>query len=376
MEKLKKTLGIITFYTNYNYGSSLQAYALSHYLENKGYETFIVDYVDLSNPINRKLRRRTYFNRILCGISHPQIIKEMLKGKRIANRSIERSDLIRKIYREFNENYLNVFSGDYLNFDAFICGSDQVWKLSAPGLHEIFFLRFTNNKKRISYAASLGVQEIPFYNRKKLKKYLRDFKAISVREDDAKILLEREIKTPVTQVLDPVLLVKSTFWDKVVSEKMIPEKPYIVCYFLDSFEEYLESILDIKERFDAELLLIDSGINLESEINEQFEVVQPTPFEFLGLIKKSKAIITDSFHGTAFSIVFHKNFWTIPRRYRVYSGQKSRLQSLFRLTKLNERYVENGKFVDGDINYEKVDKRINELRVRSEKFLEQSLEDI
>lgn len=371
----KKKIGILTYYANVNYGSSLQAFALSRYLENMGYKTYIVDYMNMKNRINRKMKYKTYFNRIKTALLHPKIIPEMIRGKKVALKSLDRNNDITKKFRNFNDKYLNIFSGEYLDFDFFICGSDQVWKLTAPGLHETFFLRFTDCKKRISYAASLGSKEIPYYNKKRLKKYLKEFKAISVREDDAQELLFEKLGVKSSLVLDPVLLVGKDFWETCLINysNSIKSESYVFCYFLDEYGNYVDEIIKNSFRLNCRIVIVDSGVQIPELLYEKSIIVQPSPFEFLYLLKNSSAIFTDSFHGTAFSILFNKRFWTMPRNYLVYPGQSSRIESLLRFTGLQNRYVSEG-FCNDEIDYYVVNEKVDNLRKKSIDFLKTALE--
>lgn len=375
---MKKKIGIITFFNNRNYGSSLQAFALMSYLQSIGYDASIVDYTDNENPANRKLRRRTYTNRLLTGLLHPFIIPEMLKGKSVALKSTERDDDIINIYKEFNSHQLKITPMNNSMYDAFICGSDQVWKIDMPGLHEVFFLRFTERKKKISYAASLGTKEIPSYNFRRLRKYLSDFSAISVREDDSVIVLKDRLGIDAIQVLDPVLLVGKGFWENIVASTHTYSDKYIVCYFLDRFDDSVDFIIECSRKYSAEIIIVKSNEKVPERLKDIALTIQPDPLEFANLIHNSTLVITDSFHGTAFSILFHRLFWTIPRNYLVYDGQSNRIESLLRLTGLEFRlYSSNTESDNNDnVDFDYSDEKLALMRQRSISFLNHALNEV
>lgn len=122
------------------------------------------------------------------------------------------------------------------DFDAFICGSDQIWQVSMPGLNYAFFLRFASENKRIAYAVSLGSVSIPKFNRKKFVKVVSGFKAISVRERKSKEMIEEICLNSVTHVLDPTLLVGRDFWDYKSNKTRINDR-YILYRCLPSDDE-------------------------------------------------------------------------------------------------------------------------------------------
>lgn len=333
------TIGICTYYNNYNYGSYLQSYALQSVLEGMGYHAVLIDFNDLSQPWNKRLHYKTILSRLKCILLNPKLIFETLRVRKIKKEQISCSEEQRKKFNKFSKEKLNFYIGDFTqsNIKAFIVGSDQVWKLTLPGLHYVFFLRFTIKRKRISYAASIGTNIIPFYNKKLLNKYLDGFNSISVRESKSvKLLSDLNPGLNVVHVLDPVLLIGKSFWANIVPKIDISE--YIILYFLDPVEQNIDLIERIISQNHAhQIVLINSGFEINLNCNVQ--ILNPSPLEFVGLIMNSRAVLTDSFHGTAFSILFGKEFYTFPRNYKIYSGQSDRLISILEMFSCQDRYV-------------------------------------
>ena len=374
-----KRIGIVTFFSNCNYGSVLQAYALSNYLKQKGYNTEIIDYLTSKNHFNVNMRMRTIINRMSVLLKHPKILKETLKGKKKSIKSVKMLSCETVLmYKGFIEKYLKPFQGKYHHsndFDAFICGSDQIWQISAPGLSDIFFLRFTIPKKRIAYAASLGSVSIPEYNAKRFKKYINEFSSISVRENASKKIIKDSCEKDVTHVLDPTLLVGKSFWEKIINDYETQDD-YILCYFLDK-NEGLENIVKLAKNNNLKVLWVETGIKNP----EGTENISPSPFKFVSLIKNATFVISDSFHACCFSALFEKNFYIVRRNYQGYPAQHIRIEELLSILKMQDRQIDNCLTFNqlNTINKERyidANERISKLRETSQIFLENALKNI
>lgn len=361
-------VGICTYYNNYNYGSYLQSFALQRIVEKLGYDTYLIDFHDLSKSWNKNLHQRTIINRLKCLIYNPKLIVDILRARKIKKEQSYCSEEQKQKFDLFTKEKLNFFSEDFTSADfrAYIVGSDQVWKVSLPGLHYVFFLRFTSPKKRISYAASIGADTIPYYNKKILKKYLNGFNSISVREINAvKLLSDLDSNLEITNVLDPVLLAGKSFWENEIPNSNI--SGYVLLYFLDSFADNQKRINNIISQYpNSNVLVINTGIEVEKILKAQ--VINPSPLEFVRLIINSQAILTDSFHGTAFSILFKKEFYTFPRNYKIYSGQKDRLTSILGMFSCSDRYIEKDSKIS-PIDYSCIDETLTKEREKSMIYL-------
>ena len=191
------------------------------------------------------------------------------------------------------------------------------------------FLRFCSPTKRISYAASFGVDKIPEKWVDKYKAGLIDFKALSVREDKAVDIVKNTIGITCHKVLDPTMLLERAEWDKI--KKMptkINGKNYILTYFLGGRTREVEKVIYRYAK------LTDSAVINLQDYNTPYYTVGPD--EFVGLISKAKMVLTDSFHATVFSIIYEKPFVVYDRHG---SGKKmgSRLSSLLEMCGLNDR---------------------------------------
>ena len=374
-----KRVGIVTFFSNCNYGSVLQAYALLKYLEEKGYDTKIIDYLTPNNRFNCKMRLRTLSNRFGVLLTHPNILKTTLRGKNKAKKSIATlpTETI-SMYKGFTEQCLKPYRGKYHrtgDFDAFICGSDQIWQISAPGLSNIFFLRFTTQKKRIAYAASLGSITVPKYNAKRFEKYVNQFSSISVRENASKKLIKDFCNQESTHVLDPTLLVGKSFWNNI-TESYEKQGEYILCYFLDKCTG-ADSIVNIGKSDNLQVLWVETGINNPNGSRR----ISPSPFEFVALIQNAKYIITDSFHACCFSVLYEKNFYVVRRNYQGYPAQHIRIEELLSTLKMDKRHIDTCSALHqlepiSEECYKVAKESLSELREVSRHFLKSALQNI
>ena len=376
---VKGKIGIVTYYSFYNYGSALQAYSMSKLLSEKGYEPFLVDYADTSKSWNRRLHRKVKWDRLICLLKHPFFLTNFINSKKVGQYSINsRTESLKNKFDLFIRKEFAISHSDYTkdkSVSAFIAGSDQVWQLSVPGLHPTFFLRFCNKKKRIAYAVSFGTTTIYNFNKRKLKRYISEIPFLAVREDVAVEIVKEVLpkRTDVVQVLDPVLMHNAEWWRKEEIEVSGIKKDYVVCYFLSDPSDYrlhIDSIV-AKCQKGTELLWISTGYE---KPNENEKVLEPTPREFIALMDNAQYVITDSLHGTEFSILFHKSFTVCERRYLTEAEQNSRILSLLRMFNLHNRLIQNGdKEVLGDIDYLSVETKIEKQRKKSMFFLQNAL---
>lgn len=355
---MKKIL-ITTFHRADNYGAVLQAYALEKVLEMKGYQVRILDYSDCIKQ-NYKLFKidRSSFSKIVkSAISSTIFLKKNLARKK----SFEKFRKENLIVTEEEYYALNSINEDA---DIMITGSDQVWNsLITKGLSDIYTLNFGKPScKRISYAASIGRDSISKEEIEDYRKKLKKLDCISVRETTAEKLLTSIFPNKnFSVVLDPVLLRKKEEWEEdIINIPKINEK-YILTYYVNYNEKYRKIVKMLSER--TGLKIIDFG-NRNRFNNIFLNAYTKGPIEFVSLIKNAEYIITSSFHGTVFSIIFHKKFWVVPVE------GTSRIVDLLKLLKIPECIVNSEeefkkKDLKTDIDYEKVDEILNRERQKS-----------
>lgn len=272
-------IAILTYNTVHNYGALLQAYALQTVLQGMGHETFHIAK-----------------ERFCRGSS----LKERVKGL-----LYKQGDLA---YENFISDKLNIYPGLYdevtaekLNdcFDAFISGSDQVWNVkNSPNL--MFFQHFVHDDKiKMSYAASLGIDKIPEVNADEFCRLLQRFDYISVREESVLEELKRFTDKNISWNIDPVFLLNVEQWDNLLSER-IEAEPYIFVYGTQMSNKLKSIAYDLKKK---------TGLKIVSVFrmpNASIIEGKAGPLEFVNYVKYADYVVTTSFHCTAFSIIYHK----------------------------------------------------------------------
>ena len=362
-------IGILTFHYAHNYGAMLQAYALVTFLRLKGHEAQIIDYrlpfiYDLYELLDFKgfFKRYRRKNNVLIALL--KSIKNFSKHK---NKSL-------KWYRfeDFLNNSLIKTSRVYslgeinkLNFDCVVCGSDQIWNGSLTGgLEPLYFCEGLTAPCKISYAASNGNEIVDTKEWGFFKSYISNFRKISVREKGLSDFLSNHgIANRV--VLDPVFLLDKQLWQDVCGPVSV--KRYLLTY---SFNENPNFFVEAKKLADKKHLqvvcfLFKRNESLSSDI---IQIVDGGPKEFVCYFKEASFVVTNSFHGTAFSVLMQKQFYTVPPL-----RGRERVDSLLDVLGLSDR-IANADFDDkAMIDYHEVCGKLNLLRKKSVNFLTEAL---
>lgn len=256
-------------------------------------------------------------------------------------------------------------------YEYFIAGSDQIWNPVFECNSDREFLVFTTAEKKIAYAASIGLDELPNNEIDRYRKYISAFRAVSVREKSAANIIENLGCPRPKVVLDPTMLLSEEEWKVVIKQSNIKIKErYVVSYFLGIRTAEFDSYINQKAT-EMGVKLIDI-MKLPSNIKDKIG-----PAEFISLLYNSEEIFTDSFHGTVFSILFHKPFVVFERPYEEgYGKMSSRLDTLLETFDLNEQRVNSKEKLDmikPEYYYLKVDNILKEKRKESIDFLKSTL---
>lgn len=376
--KKSMKVGIVTLYRGYNYGTSLQAYALKNYITSLGYDAQII-WTDENTQAGRDIRIDKIFRIIRRSIFRPALLKRTFLGYK-NSLTAEMPQGIKEKFLEFTKQELQVQGMQMKQLKQFaasedtvavICGSDQIWSAAGANVEPLYFLRFVPEKKRVSYAPSFGSSTVPSYNRKLIRKYLNGFAHISVREDQGAKIVKELTGRDVAVVLDPTLLQK---WNE--EERVIEEKNYIVAYFLNEpSKAAIESLKKESKRLACPIIAFPYKHNSYSEIPE---IMYPDigPKEFVSVIKNAKCVYTDSFHGTAFSINLQVPFWTFSRNYAGVVEQSSRITSLLKKMHLEDRYITNQNVYEAGLNldFSLAQEELEKERRLSREYLVKALE--
>lgn len=360
----------ITCHDVYNSGASLQAYALVTYLRSLGHDAEIIDYKPdyLSHHFP------------LWGLNNPAfdmpIVRVLYKLAKLPGRIKNRTSRRKREYDDFKRDYLPVTAKQYRNneelkhnppkADAYLAGSDQIWNcFFQNGRDPAFYLDFApKNAVKASYAASFATEDIPDEWKPQVRKWLSGLDAISVRESSGAEIIKQLGICGAEQVLDPVFLLTAEHWEKI--EKPIKtEYPYVLYYDFDQNKEMLSAALQFARAKGWRLYSIFPC----KQCDRSFE--QEGPCTFLWLVRNAQFVISNSFHATAFSLIFHKEFAVCRRK----EGINTRMVDLLELVGLDERLVSGNELKDlKPIDYNVVDIKIEGLLTRSKEFLERALQ--
>ncbi len=370
-------IGIITIHKSPSYGACLQSFALWKYISSEGVDCEIID---LHRPTHIDFKKSDHF--LPMRQEHltfkVKVLTELFKLKDRLLAKVHLSPLEKK-YNQFNEEikYSKVYKGVdelYANppsYDLYVTGSDQVWNPQQAYCIEPYFLTFVNNGgKKISYAASIGLKDLLSEEKEKFAQWLESYDAIGVREKSAQELLTSFMNKPTTLVLDPTFLLDKESWQK---EAVFPtvEKPYILLFSLFTPPNILNFAKRIAKESNKQLIVL--APNKKEVIEGGLLVNDAGPREFLGYFCQADMVITDSFHGTVFSMIMEAgNFFSYIAPNNRRGSRIVDLLSLFQLEdhllspELKETAIE---LQSHQIDLSILKERIKEERAKSISFL-------
>lgn len=366
-------IGVLTlFHSKDNYGQQLQCYALQKYLRDMGHDVFLIryDYLkDLSSPLWLKMLKA--FNPIklvryaMYKRYHANVLKEQSRNDRC--------------FDSFREKHVIMSERQYGSYvelcenpppaDAYIVGSDQVWNCllhcSASRVKtqiHAFFLDFGGpDAKRISYAASWGMESIPRDHTQEIEPLLAKFDYVSVREKSGIELCRQCGRDDAEWVCDPTLLLPAESYRNLYREEdrrgsiRKPKSKYLLLYMLKDERNFdKDSVYAFATTKKLEVVYVTGGKLMDGR--EKFFATIP---EWLYLVDNAEYVITNSFHGSVFSTIFHKAFGVIPREGK-FAGMNTRLESLFALRGMEKRYVTDKNFSILDVPYDMEDMHVSE----------------
>ena len=370
-----------------NYGTSLQAYATVKVLQDLDYEVCIIR-KNFSRSLIDSLKLVPIYwkngakgemlinlNKKICGL----FLKKFKKNNEIRNKSVE----------EFKESFFEPLCKYYTTYDELregskeynlcLTGSDQLWH--PMGFASAFYnLMFVDDDiPKISYASSFGVSEIPEHQLAGTKEYLERFNWISVREEKGKEIVETVSNAKADFVCDPTMLLTKEQWeDYAKSSKQSIKEPYIFCYFLGERKDIREQALELQKKTGCKIVMmrhVDKYLSFDDNFGD-FAPYDVSPIDFVNLLKNAEHVLTDSFHGTIFSIMMEKKFITF---YRVKPSTKgsthSRIDSLLNKFELQNRIYRKDIYNQAiaEINYAEIKSKVEEFRNKSSELLKTNI---
>lgn len=309
-------VGVLTFHKSINYGSVLQAWALQQTLLQNGIDTELIDYKPLVYDDLYSIMKKpvSISNLYFDFLRLPIWAVLAMQTKNFQNFVSQNLKVSREQY-----NFDSSISRIIENYDCVVCGSDQVWNVRAYDCDPIFFLPQSQYPgKKIAYAVSINNMD---FTEKRYSEHLRewisDFDAISSREESgaAKIRAYLQNQQRVDTVLDPTLLLRKEDYDSILSENWIKGE-YIFLYNVWSSHDAIDAAVALSKRLNIPVYtaLMTRSHRVIRRIEKNGIIVEKkhtSPKDFLRMLRNARYVVTDSFHGTAFSIIFEKQFFSI-----------------------------------------------------------------
>lgn len=372
-----KRVGIITYFYFYNYGTMLQGFATQLLFGKKeGVEAELIDYRFGSKTVPRKMDiLKIRFKRIF--VYFKEFRRVYLTGKYASFVSKRNT-----YFNTFASTYLKLSAKRYMyekeiaedapRYDIYITGSDQTFSPKI-GFSPVLFLNFAHNDAiKAAYAPSLGVSVLTEEESNYIGKELQKYDFLSCRESIGSKMLENIVKRNVETVLDPTLMIHSEEWAQYAVTPSIKGK-YILCYFLGNRDYYRNYVIQLSKQTGLPVYYIPVSWKDFKKSNHLLWEVGPS--EFLGLIANAEYVCTDSFHGTIFSVNFHREVRVFVKHAgNVSGGDNSRLFDVLKRlgieNQLVTEYVKGSIIKETYIDYLKVDKLLSVERERSMHYVE------
>ncbi len=381
-----KKIGLAVCYDTKNFGSQLQVLATVKKVEELGCDPEIIRYQKKLSPqfVAQQIPR-------LLNVS---FFKSKMKGKQKKRKIMQDPEVSTKValrskrFTQFMEENFIPLGHKYVGwealkqesanrYDALLCGSDQLWLPSNLESH-FYTLEFAKDQvKKIAYATSFGVSCIPWYQKRRTAKYLNQFDCLSTRELKGKEIIDNLTNKNAKVVCDPTLLFTAEQWDQILPREEVISDKYIFCYFLGENIEHRTIAKELKEKTGYQIVTIpflDNYVEADKSFGDM-QLFDVDSKDFVNLIRNAEYVLTDSFHGTVFSVLNHKKFITFNRFSAGKGSRNSRIDSLCDILALNHRRFRQNicEQIDCEIDYADVDQRLKQLRDESVAFLTDAL---
>lgn len=367
-----KQVGIFTFHNATNVGAALQAYALQKSVENIGYKCCIIDIdfwtelvnIDFFDDLTRQYGyiqgTKKYINRLFRGYYS--------RKHRVVNFAS-----FRKKYMLLSQKYNSVEDISSDEYYAVLFGSDQIWsEYCCEGFRsEYFGAGFGDGIRKISYAASNGMEYIPEDLKKDVLPLLNDFYRISVREEGLAKFLTEEYELNACTVADPTLLISADEWRKlkVNNYRILKNKKYIFVYTFDDPDVY-QYARDLSKKYNMPIVNY-RWCGPHERFSDMIQLCNGGPQEFLTLLDNAEIVCTSSFHGTALSVILHKPFVSVADG--SYSARITNFMKIVKLDKNIVKYNNRTLYHNLSYNFNETDKYIDDIKEKSIGFIKEAL---
>lgn len=322
----------ITYHAAHNYGAMLQAFALQQTLLSLSVENKIIN-------LRTQVQRAHYphpnamvfssVSRLAGWLLYGGPLSGLYKKYSLFESFLDNDLILTKEYTDLSQ-----LSENEIGADLFISGSDQVWNTSQKDYNDAYFLPFVHTKRKISYAASMGLKPADNVSsgiHDRIRFYLRDFESISVRDESSRELASHLTGKEVLVHADPTLLLERNAWDRQTGVHPLVKGQYVFVYYPSTFEELDDLALEVGKLLGIKVVISNKTGNLKAFFHMK-KCLACGPWEFINLIKNATVVVTSSYHATLFSLLFHRPFYVLDR-------QDARIDSLLSAVGLLNRKV-------------------------------------
>ncbi len=382
---MMQKVGICACYNTKNYGSMLQCMATQIVINKMGYESEFIIY-------KKKVNATYIFQQIPRLFNYAFVYEKSLGVKKrieLSKRSEikKKNELRDKAFERFKNTYYGKMSETYYGYeelkanaekyDTVLVGSDQLWSPAglATNFYNLMFVPESVNK--VSYATSFGVSKIPFFQKNRTRQFLLRINSLSVRENSGARIVKMVSGRDVEIVVDPTLLLNCNQWDELIPLRRIIDEPYLFCYFLGEKEEHRKLAKQLSHDLGLKIVTVpflDTFVKCDVNFGD-YQLFDVGPDDFVNLIRCAEYILTDSFHGSVFSMLYHKYFIVLSRYSSGINSRNSRIDSLLEQVGLEKRHISKRLTMEmlDNIDYSTVDNKLEALRRKSLDFLSDAL---
>ncbi|MBR4989173.1 MAG: polysaccharide pyruvyl transferase family protein [Bacteroidaceae bacterium] len=359
-----KKVAFLTIHVGFNFGSVLQSIATKRIIESLGYSPILINYIP------DRVTYARYFNRMFSGII-PFVKKAINLPNFIRNN---------RVYGSYLSKYCTLSSPIYDKddfakkcplADFYVTGSDQVWNSKHnEGFNDrYYFAQLPKEAVRVSFASSIGETSLSEEHTKKIRELLSNYKAISVREESAKKLIE-DMGLQATHLLDPTFMLKREEWKDYMNPRIVNEDYLLIYTPYNTVDK--KAIFDTARAIAKEkgLKIVTFSWNWQNDKMADRTIKYASPGDFLSLMYHADYVVTNSFHGTAFSVNLNKQFCVF-----MPSAFSTRISSIIELCGLQDRMVSENISIEQlqeQIDYTTVNGRLDTERLKSIEFLKQA----
>lgn len=369
-----KKVGIITFHNSYNCGSMLESYAMQKAIETKiGTKVEIIDYSsDAQKELYSTFSKNTSIKSIIKNII-------LLPAAKKINNNNEKYESFKTKNFTLSKQYSDNKKITKDNYSIIVAGSDQIWNIAIKDSSDRYFIDWTNKCRKVAYAPSFGSKRIEKYsnNPNKYKQLINSFSALSVREKNGKKWIKELTGRNAELLIDPTLLFDAKKYNAIKDDANTPSHKYIFFYCPSFNTKICETVKEISKKYKLPVICWSTKSYITKAIwRYGFKLPKyESPAVYLSLIKNAELIITTSFHGTIFSTIYRKKFFTIKNGDMF--GDDDRVKTLIEQLGIEQRLIpiafnDNYNYL-APVNYEAYEKNLPKLRKKANEYIEREI---